>query len=220
MMMKKFGLLMLVCVVTFILARAANASLINPGFESGTLDGWIVNIAPDGDAQVVTRHVAYTPGVHDYSIYSPVEGNYFAKLEPGIPDQYTKIISQSIPLSVGDTLSGWAAFHYGDYVPYNDNAYVKIYEGTNLIATPWQESGNGHPDYWRGPWTQWSFTATNASTYTLEFAVTNYGDPGYDSFALFDAVDVQGSTVPLPGTLLLFCSGLLGIIGIKRNFNA
>jgi hypothetical protein len=208
-MIKKFELLILISAVIFIFARTANAGLTNPGFETGDFNGWSVVISDTGNAQVVTSHDA------DFSTYSPKEGSYFALLESGSTSQYTTI-SQSMALSAGDVLSGWAAFDYGDYHDFNDNAYVRIYEGSNLITTPWQEWGNRRPNYSDGPWTKWSFTAPDDATYTAVFGVINYDDYAMDSYGLFDAMKV----VPLPGTLFLFCSGLLGIIGIKRSLRA
>jgi len=62
-------------------------------------------------------------------------------------------------------------------------------------------------------WQSWSWTATNAGLYTLEFGVANGGDNMYGSYALFDA-DVN-APVPEPGTGIIMLLGA-GLISVSR----
>ena len=80
---------------------------------------------------------------------------------------------QDVFLNSGNILSGWAAFDWDDMFPFVDGASVDILQGGNFIATPWSESGAGHPDSWDGPWTSWSWTAPSSGTYRLQYTVKN-----------------------------------------------
>ena len=160
--------LLCVAVLLFAFPPSASSTLINGGFEAGDFTGWSQNVPTGGEAGVATGHSGSSG-----TIYLPVEGQYFALLKTDGPDNYTTI-SQSIDLLAGDVLTGWAAFDYSDYSPYNDNAYVHIVDDTGtVVATPWDEYGTDHESYWDGPWTFWNFTPPQAGNYQIEFGVAN-----------------------------------------------
>lgn len=156
--------------------------LNNGGFEMGDFTGWNMTIPSGASANVVSSHT----GDQGMS-YAPTEGSYFALLKTDGPGSLTKA-TQQFTVSAGQTIQGWAAFDSGDYQGFNDNAAVKIFDSSNsLIVTPWFAQVNGNPDYWDGPWTSWSWTASVDGTYTVELSIVNEGDSGYDSYTLFDA---------------------------------
>ena len=190
-----------------IVTTTANAvSLVNGDFETGDFSGWNKNIPPGGSAQVVTTHTGYGG-----STYTPISGTYFAELKTDGGGSYTTI-SQSLTMNMNDELSGWAAFDYQDYHPFNDNAYIEIYDSSNnLVATPWSVYGNDVPNYWDGPWTKWSWTAPMGDTYTILFGVANDQDSWEDSYALFDDVKLS-SPIPEPNTIILLSAGFLFLI--------
>ena len=191
------------------MAAAAKATLVNGGFETGDFTGWTKYVPYGGSAQVVTSHNG-DKGKH----YTPVEGNYFALLKTDGPGSYTTI-SQTIHLEAGWWVEGYAAFDARDWC--NDKAWVRIYDSSgNKIATPWYSDVNQVGDYGDGPWTYWSWTATESGDYTLKFGVANAGDYSYDSYALFDAT-ASATPIPEPTTLLLLGSGLIGLAGIGRR---
>jgi hypothetical protein len=197
----------LICSVVT-LASQSHASLVNGGFETGDFTGWTV-VLTGGAANIVSIHTGQTAsGPNGYN-YAPVTGNYFARVKTDGPGNF-QLVSQSLFLSVGSKLAGYAAFDYGDYHNFNDMARVEILDSANVVvATPWQVQGNDVPNYSDGPWTGWAWTAATAGTYTLRYSIANSLDSNLDSYALFDAtVLVPEPSTYLTGALLLLPFGV------------
>jgi len=198
-------------VAAAVIGTAAFASpLTNAGFETGDLTGWTQNVPSGASATVVSSHTGDLE-----KTYSPVYGDWFALLKTDGPGSACTI-SQSVSLTEGQTLSGWAAFDYRDYSPYDDSAWVRVFDGTgSQVAQPWYLGGESVCDYYDGPWTHWSWDAPSAGTYTLEYGVVNDEESYCDSYALFDAEEgagpEPGDDSPEPATwLLLLATGALG----------
>ncbi len=199
--MKRIFAILVVLVIVIGWNGVAEA-IVNPGFESG-LTGWTV---PSGNASAVTS----------YEYLSPMEGSNFLSILAGDANKWYEVY-QSIDLNTGDILSGYAAFDWDDNTKYYDGAKVYIKNSSGVtIGTPWSENGSGHPDYWNGPWTSWSWTAPSSDKYTLVYGACNTIDTVGDSYGLFDAAQVD-YVVPEPATMLLLGSGLLGLFGFKRK---
>jgi hypothetical protein len=175
------------------LAYADINPLVNPGFETGDLTGWTVSSA--GPAPF------YYNTFQNWDGYAAMAGNYFLVTSAQLPNVPETDVYQDVTLKPGDVLQGWAActqLAYG-----SGAAAVYIFHNGALVATPWSATGTG---YSQSPWTAWSWTATTAGTYRLDYQVTNASG---DTCACFDAPVVVICTIsgtvtdhmgtPIPG---------------------
>lgn len=164
-----------------LLMASPAAFAINEGFETGDTTGFNLRIPSGGSADVVTS----------FDSYSPVHGNYFLLLKTDGPGSYTTA-RQAYKMKAGDKLRGHAAFASRDSLPYNDNAQVRIrYAGLVTVATPFSADVASTGAGVDGPWTPWSFTAPADGTYVVEYRIANEGDAVVDSFAVFDAAELE-----------------------------
>jgi len=195
--------------LTFALVAAAFGfsgsaqAIVNPGFETGDFTGWTVN---DGGLTSVVSSHSFVGG--EIGSYAPVDGSFFARLSTGLGAGVYTTVSQSVSLNATEVLSGWAAFDAGDFMPFNDDAFVRV-NGVDI----WTSSVNSVGDFSHSPWQFWSFAAPVTGSYTLSYGVANFGDNGSDSFAVFDSQAVPDSG----STLVLLCSGLIVLFGVSRR---
>lgn len=155
---------------------STSAFALNEGFETGTTTHHLVTVPSGGSAEVVNY----------FENYLPAEGGHFLLLKTNGPGSYTTA-RQAYKLKAGDRLTGFAAFASRDYLPYNDNAQVRIRYGLNIVATPFSADVASTGTNVDGPWTPWSYTAPADGLYIVEYRIANEGDSGVDSYALFDA---------------------------------
>ena len=177
------------------------AQIINGGFETGDLTGWTPN--PAGLVSVVNSYQSYGP------VFTPVEGNYFAVLSAGAGTNTYTTLSQTFTATAGQTLSGNAFFQANDYIPFNDDGYVKIIEnGQVLFTSNVAAVGN----YGNTPWTPFSYTFTSGGSYTIQAGVENTLDNSLSSVLGLDNVKLGVSAVPEPATIIT--SGLACLVGL------
>jgi len=182
--------------------KQAQASIINGSFETGDLTGWTAS--PAGLVSVVSS----------YDTFTPVHGNFFALLEAGEEGVYTTL-SQTFSANAGDTILGWAFFQANDYMPYDDDAYVRIVQG-NLILFSSSVSAVG--DYGFTPWTFFAYTFPSSGTFTIEAGVRNVEDNDLSSVLGLDYVRLVDA--PEPSSLAAFSlavTAFAGYIGWRRR---
>ena len=227
--MKKTKSTLLALTAVLVSPMAANAGLMNGGFEDGNLNGYSV-FASNANV-VMSNTTSYSPGTWGADVTtSAIEGSYMLALSSGAANTW-QTVSQTISLYSGAVLSGSAFFDWGDYWisnnfggQYPDGAKVEILDSTGAVAaTPWALDGTDFCVTFCQPatgqagaesgWQDWSFTAGAAGDYTLQYAVKNTGDSGgpNQTFGYFDAAQV-----PEPGMLALFGIGLVGM-GLTRR---
>ena len=153
--MKKLILSLCSMILLMAAASEASATLLNGGFEVGSLSGWNVTLEGgrvydiDGNYIDTIDQFPFSifetddyimPKIESAGLYSPVDGNYYLSIPGTIPftfegTEYTAMcdptstisVSQDVFLNEGDILSGWAALWTSDYPSFNyDRATVEI----------------------------------------------------------------------------------------------
>ena len=124
------GLAMIVLVAGATQAQGSINVIINGGFETGDFTGWTVNSSYAGLYAVVTAQTSANG-------QSPKEGTYFAQLTAGEGTNVYTLLSQPFTVSTGATatVSFWAFFQANDSMPYNDNAFVSLLDGSGNPVT-------------------------------------------------------------------------------------
>jgi hypothetical protein len=175
-------------------ALATNSAFATPitngDFSTGDVSGW----QADGSVSVKTDASGR---------YAELTGNKG-------PNDYTTL-AQTLHLRAGDIFSGQARFVTGDYLPYNDDAFVSI-NGLNLFVSNVSSVGS----YGSSALTSFTWTATTAGDYVLNMGVTNRIDGSNPSFLQVRNFAVT-SDVPEPVSIALLGLGLLGITASRRT---
>jgi uncharacterized protein DUF642/PEP-CTERM motif-containing protein len=178
---------------TAVLAHADNNLVTNGSFETGDFTGWTLS----GDTTFTGVCNASTcPGG-----FPPEDGTYAAYFGP-VGD--TATISQMIATTPGDQYS--LSFYLANPVGGTPNYFDVTFGNSSFSFTNFGTAFT---------WQQFTLT-TVATTDQTQLSFTFRNDPSY---WFLDNVTVQqsGGTVPEPGSLLLFGSGVLGIAGIARQ---
>jgi hypothetical protein len=195
-MKKPLRTLLALCLLTLgmaVLAHANTNLVANGSFETGDFTGWTVS----GDTSFT--------GVCDVSTcpagYAPQDGTYAAYFGP-VGD--TATISQMITTTPGDS------YTVSFYLAAPENG-TPNYFSVNFGTTSFSFTNFGASFDWQ----QFVLTTVATSNQT-ELSFTFRNDPAYwylDNVS----VEVSSGTVPEPGTLALFGSGVLGIAAFARR---
>jgi hypothetical protein len=179
-----------------------NAAVVQNGsFENG-LANWSVSQNADvlGDPILV---------VSQFESYGPTEGSSFALLRSSFTDTYNRLF-QAVDLKAGDRLAGSAFFKTQDYLPFDDDAYIRIVE---LDAVLFSSRVSAVGNYGGTPWTNFEFTIPTTGTFTIELAVRNAIDGGVGSYLGVDNL----RAVPEPTSMATVSLASVFLLGrLKR----
>ncbi len=198
---KRSGILMVLGalslgIVAFTPTVSSASSAVNFDFESGDLTGWMPTY--NGGTAIVTS---------SFGSYSAQQGSKFLLLTSGITGQSVQV-SQTFDLTAGQTLSGFYAFSAPNG---NKDFSLSIIKDNNTVyVVPFMANVTDTD------WTTWGWTATNTSSYTISYLLTNNAEKldQTTSYAMFDA-----TPVPIPGAVVLLGSALMGLLGIGSRKN-
>ena len=153
------------------LPASAAPALVNAGFETGNTTGWNGNGA----------------AAQSYAGFSAASGSYFGLVRsPGCPGE---MLEQQFTASDGDTLTGWAFFATGDYLPYDDDGDVRVViEKTGTDAVVFSSSVDDVGDAGSTPWTRFSYEFQTTGSYGIAVHVENDVDCGTESAVGLDMV--------------------------------
>ena len=191
---------------TALTVPAYAAGVSNAGFETGDLTDWtftagFVDVLMEADDAVVAPPF----GEH----FVATEGAYFAHLTAGSDDTdfavYT-MLSQMFEVTEASRLTGDAAFLAFDSLPYNDDAFVRIFDGTSrhlLFASNIKKVD----DYGHTPWTPFASGRLGPGFYILEAGVRDGLDFGNSSQLLLDNIQITAVAVPEPAAWALLIAG-------------
>ena len=198
--MKIFALIALLLVVAA--GRLEAGTIVNGSFEN-VLTGW-----------VPSNSLAST--VTSYDVYAPIEQSFFALLEAGNEDTYTTL-SQNFSASAGQTISGYGFFVANDVLPFNDDAYVKIFGDAQQLL--FSSSVLDVGDFGVTIWTSFAYTFLIGGNFTIEAGVRNVGDgdPLFASVLGLDDVQLSPEPVPEPTSVLIWSLGAIGVMFARRS---
>ena len=168
-------------------------SLLNGGFEAADFSGWGTpqpQYYPDDAATVVASYQ-----VSSGPTYAPVDGAKFALL-PAANGGRPTVVTQDFRAEAGDTISGWAFFDNGNPADQDSFGYVAIKAGAETVATPFTASAASTGDFGQTPWTQWTYTFTQAGSYRIEAGAKDVAEIQDPSYLGLDAVEFSGTRDP------------------------
>lgn len=184
-------------------ASTANAAIVNPSFE-GDLTGWDFfqtssTYGASGIDQHFTTDGTYNGRIHTFHATSISAGS-FATLSQSIDFSNIESIIFDVMLEATTNFGSWSNSFVGSVSIGGTQIWSSSLEGTYLDI--------------------FNDVSSITGVQTLQFKFTSLANQTVDSqWFLFDNITyVEAvSAVPVPATVWLFSSGLIGLIGVARR---
>ena len=193
----------------------AGAQIINGGFEDN-FTGW----TSLGNTGVVSAAMI------DSQTFLPYSGDKMGAITYPTGFIWDNSLSQSIVLGPDDN---YLVFYYNfwtfDEAPFDSPGFTVQVNGTEVFSASAGDIGDGTVgslDY--TGWQEFCYDVSGfyseesrLFTLQLQFNAGNNGDNQYPSGVFLDEVRLQAHPAPIPPTLFMLASGLVGLIGIRRR---
>ena len=222
--LKMLGLGMAALLLIGIAPVSAVAQLANPGFESDYAD-WEMTGASDYGlltaAGEVISGVEFKPFFGDRALRL---SNPFISASAYI---WTNTISQTITLDPNENfLNFYYNFWTFDKAPYDNAGFMVEINGKTVFSVSAGDVGDGEVDTL--DYTGWQLCSIDISEYysgdpnrqtsiLISFSAGNTSDQKYASGVYLDAITITPNALPVPASMLLLMSGLLGFVGVRRG---
>ena len=177
-------------------AERASAELItNGGFTTGDFTGWTIS----GNTDMQNGTAWYLVNSDGLSLTPAAPSAYYAQFgSTGSPT----FISQNIATAAGTAYA--VSFYLANDMP-GTNEFKALWNGA--LQTPHLVNADAFD------WTQYQFTATATGSSTpISFGFQH-------ETSVFNFTNVTAAPVPIPGALLLFGPGLVGIAAIRKRLS-
>lgn len=175
-------------------AGLSYADIVNGDFQTGDLTGW------DSQGNVYASNLGFnTSGA-----------GFTAQLWAGLGQDIPTTLSQTLFLNAGDSITGLAKWIGFDSAPNNDYASITV-NGTSVFSADIATYG----DFGSSDVINFAFIAPIAGDYTLLASVANAGDNAFPS--QLQVANIAIAAVPVPGSIWLFSSALLGLFASHRS---
>ena len=222
--LKMLGLGIAALLLIGIVPVSAVAQLANPGFEAGYTD-WDMTGA--SDYSLLTSFGEKIDGVE----FKPLFGAMALRLSNPFEDEsgsvWANTISQTITLDPNENfLNFYYNFWTFDEAPYDNAGFMVEINGKTVFSVSAGDVGDGVVgtlDY-----TGWQLCSIDISEYysgdpnrqtsiLISFSAGNTSDQKYASGVYLDAITITPNALPVPASMLLLMSGLLGFVGVRRG---
>lgn len=202
-------------------ASATPITVLNPGFELDTTSSFINGPITDWTTTSGTAGVwnINADPLGFWTALAP-QGSNIAFLSdaprPGTASAISQVLSATLQADTTYTLSGYV----GDPIGFSAGTLstASLFAGATLLVTESIPAPSGTFTPFSLTFDSTGFPLLVGQTLEIQLAV-NEPQTGFDAIAL-DASSISTTSVPEPGTLLLFSGGLaaLGLLRRKRSF--